>query len=203
MVRRMKRLCLLLFVVACGTKSNPPTNPNLDRGSDVKPLDPSSMPSGTSVNLTCNAVGNDKCKAQSYTFAGDYSQPSSCTWSPASNELVFQMKGGASNPTDNLFLQIKNFHGADTYRLGTDDRVQLGATVTMAATTCSTAHTGGEPATSPKASCSGCTVTVSDPNPNAPFPKDLTAHIACPNLCNEDAYTCGGINVTVTQQCSH
>lgn len=198
----MYRSWMVLLVAACGSKSAP-SNPNIDRfGSGAPPkVDPMTA-SGSAVDLTCRAVSQDRCVTQSYRFAADYNQPTNCRWG-TDNVLAFSVGAAAPNTGHGLLLQIEGFHGAGTYELdGGADLLRLGTIATKAANACTGEHVGGEVATSPKASCAGCKVTVTDPDPAAPYPKPLTVHIACPKLCSEDAYVCDGVGLTLTQPCT-
>lgn len=206
----MKRVCMVLLVVACGPKSTP-SNPTGGgegggggggAGSGVGGGGAPSASTGNAVNLACTGTSQVKCQTPPFTFAATYDTPSDCTWSSTSNELVFAMRSSA-DANARLAIYVHDYHGPDTYNIDSDTQfVSLAASITRAGGECS----GGSATSgirSHKASCGGCSVVVTDANPSAPYPKPITAAVQCSSLCEEDAFVCGGINLTLTQQCSH
>ena len=88
-----------------------------------------------------------------------------------SGELTMILES-AANAGSQLTITIPGYRGEGSY---TPSLVSVSAS---------------QGAQSPLGACSGCTVTMSDLNPTAPYPKTLQFGLSCPNLCNADTHTC-------------
>ncbi len=93
-----------------------------------------------------------------------------------SGELTLILESSAS-PSSQLVITIPGYHGDGTY---------TPTSVSVSVSDPGETHTGQ----SPLGGCGGCTVTMSDLNPAAPYPKTLQFSVSCPNLCNADTHTC-------------
>lgn len=200
----MKRVWMVLCVVACGPKSNV-SNPNLDKPVSPPPNGP---PVGTSTgsvaHLQCRGNNRARCQAPDYVFDANYDTPSQCRWNASSNELDFVMNAPASGQDARVLVHITNYHGPDTYSVGpAPNLVSLSTRISRPDGECGPASSAGAEVAAPKYACQACRVVIQDPNPAAPYPKQLSANISCTNLCQEDGWTCDGVNLTLAQQCEH
>ncbi len=94
-------------------------------------------------------------------------------------------------------------NGAGTYQLAGSSYISLAASVTIPAAGDCAGNTRTADLRSPKESCSGCSVEVTDADPAAPYPKTLAVSIACPNACGDDTYVCTPpINIQFSQTCT-
>lgn len=194
-------LLIVGMLVGCGPKKDPaPVRPLPDNATTPVP----GSATGTTAHLMCNGINRAPCQAPDFAFDANYDTPSLCRVNGNNNnEFTFDMRTNKPASNERFFVAIKNFRGAGTYELNTaDEFVSLTATIDRPASQCGPASKSDAALRNAKYSCQACQVVVTDANPSAPYPKPLTLSVTCTDLCQEDAYKCGGINMQLTQTCT-
>ena len=191
------------MLFACGPKKSDPAPVQPLPGNATTPVP--GMATGATVQLACKGLNPTPCQTPDFNFNATYDTPNNCRVNMNNaNEFTFDMRTNKPNSDERILVSIKNFRGAGTYELNDKEHQFVGMTATIhrEAGQCG-GGSAGAALQSPKYSCGACQVVVTDPSPNAPYPKPLTLSISCSKMCAEDSHVCGGINMQLTQTCTN
>src|SRR5262249_23941058 len=138
---------------------------------------PGPIPSSSvAIDLKCDAIS---AQHNDFDICFGADRTRTCQWShgnAASGEMSVTVEN-STDPRQSFTMTIPQYTGAGSYTAGFVEARMPGATETLGAQ-------------APLEGCAACSVTASDPDAAAPFPKTLTFGIDCPLLCKSDTHQC-------------
>ena len=185
----MRGLALLVFMLGCGGKPKAPIDQSPPHATDEVP----GTAGGNAVHLSCKGLSTVNCQTTDFHFQATYDQPTDCRH--GGDDAMHATWGSTTDTTAKLGIHFASYGGPGKYDLNSDTNYfELAASVPRGCPEAKT--TAGLLA--PKETCGACTVTITDPNPSAAFPKPLEFAVSCPAMCEANAWKCGGVNMKLT-----
>jgi hypothetical protein len=185
----MHRLVLSALIVGCGNKVKPPIEQAPPHAKDDFPGKPGT-PTGNEAHLQCKGLTADPCQSGDFAYDATYDQAVDCTH--GSDDAMHANWRNAADSAVKFGVHFAAYDGPGSYALDSaTNYLEMAASVTRECPP--TRRTAGLLA--PKETCGNCTVRITDPDPQAPFPKPLEFWVTCPAMCEENKWKCGGVNM--------